>query len=150
MVILALFSLYHDFISFHQDTTQYLLMNILMLFPCSCKDRHTSLWMQHLRKVISSWKIHVMFPFIASLSIFFYLISRAPIRQNIFSHKSHFSQLFLSIVWNWTCLLSYQVTHRYPIRLYVSCLPKFPYYLANQLRHNACQMMHFTYLLNYQ
>jgi len=49
----------------------YFLVDILMLLSCSSKDRLKSLWrMQHLSTVISSWKTYVVFPFVASLSMF--------------------------------------------------------------------------------
>ena len=50
----------------------YFLVDILRLLSCFSKDRLKSLWwMQHLSMVISSWKTYVVFPFIASLSMFF-------------------------------------------------------------------------------
>ena len=49
----------------------YFPVDILLLLSCSSKDRLKSLWwMQHLSMVISSWKTYVIFPFVASLSMF--------------------------------------------------------------------------------
>lgn len=83
----------HGIISSHQDTTLYFLMDILMLFSCSCKDRLNSLWwMQHLSTIISSWKTWDLFPFVASLS----RTSRATVRKIFSVIISYISQLFLN------------------------------------------------------
>ena len=94
------------------------------------KHRLKSLWwIQHLSMVISSWKTWHLFPFVASLSICFTELLDLQSGKMFLVIIGHISQLFLSTCLGLerTCLLSYQINQRYPVLLYVSCLPKFPY-----------------------
>ena len=105
-------------------------MHILMLLSCSWKNRLKTLWwIQHLSMVISSWKRWYLLLLVTSLSTWFTELLGLQ-SGKIFSviNKTHFTTFLNTCLGlERTCLPSYQVNHRYPILLCVSCLPKFPY-----------------------
>ena len=128
----------------------YFLVDILMLLSCSSKNRLKSLWwMQHLSMVISFWKTcHVsLCRFITYLFIEFLELQLGKIFSVIISH---FLQLFLSIVWDWkeTVFLPNKLITDIQFLSVFHVYSSFLMCLTHQLRHSACQMMYFKYLLN--